>query len=217
VLKIFEKEMRRLEREMLTLSALVEESVMLSIQAVRERNGGLAEQVLARDREIDEREVQLEEECLKILALHQPVASDLRILVAVLKINNDLERVGDLAVTIGRCALRLGALPPVTLPPELRDLAAGAVELFGRCLDCFTRVDVAAAREVRDGDRTVDDLCERICRGIHELVRTNPEQAEQAMNLFRIARSLERIGDHAKNIAEDVIYMMEGGIVRHRH
>jgi len=217
VLKVFEKEMRRLEREMLTLSALVEESVMLSIQAVRERNGVLAEQILARDREIDEREVQLEEECLKIMALHQPVASDLRILVAVLKINNDLERVGDLAVTIGRCALRLGALPPVTLPPELRDLAAGAMELFGRSLDCFTRVDVGTAREIRDGDRSVDSMCDRICRGINEMVRTHPDQAEQAMNLFRIARSLERIGDHAKNIAEDVIYMTEGGIVRHRH
>jgi phosphate transport system protein len=217
VLTIYEREMRRLEREMLTLSALVEENVLLSLQAVQERNSVLAEQVLARDSEIDDREVLLEEECLKIMALHQPVAGDLRTLVAVLKINNDLERVGDLAVTIARCARRLSALPPVELPADLKELGTGALGLFGRCLDCFTRGDVAGAREVRDGDRGVDEVCERICRGLVETVRAQPEQAEQAMSLFRIARSLERIGDHAKNIAEDVIYMLEGGIVRHRH
>lgn len=217
MLTVFEREMRRLQREMLTLSALVEENVLLSIRAVQQRDSALAEQVLARDSEIDQREVQLEEECLKILALHQPVAGDLRILIAVLKINNDLERVGDLAVTVARCARRLAALPAVELPEDLTALASGALGLFGRCLDAFTRVDVASAREVRDGDRAVDEICDRICRGLVERVRANPEQAEQAMSLFRIARSLERIGDHAKNIAEDVVYMLEGGIVRHRH
>ncbi len=214
--KVFTREMHTLEEKMLTLSAIVEESVGMALRAVRERDPRLAEDVLERDTDIDDREVQLEEECLKILALHQPVATDLRVLVAALKINSDLERVGDLAVTIARCANRLAALPPLALPAELKDLGDGAMALLGRCLDAFTRLDPVAARQVCDDDRTVDEICTRICRGLVTAVQEQPAQAEQVMLLFRVARSLERIGDHASNIAEDVIYIAEGGIVRHR-
>jgi len=214
--KVFAREMRRLEQEILTLSAIAEEAVGTALRAVREHDAALAEQVLRGDADIDAREVQLEEECLKILALHQPVATDLRVLVAALKINSDLERVGDLAVTIGRCAVRLAALPPVVLPADLTALGEAALGLFGRSLDAFTRLDPLAARRVCDDDRTVDEICTRICRGLVTAVQADPAQAEQAMLLFRVARSLERIGDHASNIAEDVIYIAEGGIVRHR-
>jgi phosphate transport system protein len=213
--KILEREMRRLEQEILRLSAVVEENVLLAMQALERRDAAQAGSVLKKDKDVDRIEVQLEEECLKILALHQPVANDLRAIVSCLKINNDLERVGDLAVTIARRAEKLCELPDVPLPANLTEMGAGALRIFGQSIDCFVKQDRKLAETVCRDDETVDEMHRVIQDAIKDMIREQPEVLEQALHLLRVARALERIGDHATNIAEDVIYMLEGNIVRH--
>jgi len=210
-----DKEIRELEKRLLVLSTITEENVHKAIQAVEERNRRLALQVIEADVEIDRLEVDLEEECLKVLALHQPVAGDLRFIVAILKINNDLERVGDLATTIANCALAITDSQDVPIPFSLHEMAMIAWSMVRDSLDALVQLDADLAQRVRQLDKKVDDLHRRNHGKIAEAIVRDPAAIETYLGLLRVSRSLERIGDHATNIAEDVLYMVQGQIVRH--
>ena len=161
-------------------------------------------------------EVELEEECLKILALYQPVAADLRFVVAVLKINNDLERMGDLAKNIAKRVAQLDNAGPVELPPEIRSMATQAEEMVRECLAAVIDGDTVLARRIREQDDLVDEQRQRVRKRILAGIGDNPENVEALLRLNSITKHIERIADMATNVAEDVIYMVEGEIVRHR-
>ena len=186
------------------------------MRAFGTRDPALARRLSDAEIEIDRREVAIEEECLKILALHQPVAVDLRYVVAILKMNNDLERMGDLAGHIGDQAILLAAEPSLPVPPELPCMADRALGMVHACLDAVVGMDAQAAREVIAADDEVNALNRAVHRIGLETIGRQPQAAGHAMRLATVARHLERIADHATNIAEDVLYTLEGEIVRHR-
>lgn len=210
------RDMDELKRELLATGGRVEEAIQRATTALHERHGDLARRVMAGDAEIDRREVELEEMALKILALHQPVAVDLRFIAAVMKANNDLERMADYAVNIAERAEFLVEHPPLQVPERLEEMTGAAMAMVRDALDAFVNGDTQAAREVTARDDVVDRYNVEI---IHELRRTmegDPATVERALHLFSASRYLERIADLATNIAEDVIYMVEGEIVRHQ-
>jgi len=161
-------------------------------------------------------EVEVEEECLKILALYQPVAADLRFVVAALKINNDLERMGDLAKNIAKRVAQLANGTPWELPPEIRTMAMQAPEMVKQCLDAVVNADPTLARQVREEDDTVDEARQQVRRRVLQGIKNHPDQVENLLRINSVSKHIERIADMATNVAEDVIYMVEGDIVRHR-
>jgi len=209
------REMERLKQRFLFLGGRVEKSLSMAVQSVRDRDRDLAREVIEKDAEIDDLEVELEEECLKILALHQPVAVDLRMIVAILKINNDLERVGDLAANIAEHAIFLADKPPLGFPFDFDQMADRTQEMLRKALDSLVNESGATAQEVREADDLVDRLHERTYGAVEALIRDRPEHIECAINFIGLSRRLERVADMATNIAEDVIYLVEGEIVRH--
>ena len=211
-----EREIERLKKQILGLCALVEESVRMAVTALERRDVNLADQVTERDLEIDRMEIEVEEECLKILALHQPVAVDLRFIIAVLKINNDLERVGDLAVNIAKQARFIGGNGTAGAPFDFTDLCQRVLEMLRASLDALTNMDAARARRVLDSDDEVDEINSRMHDLGLEAIRAEPVRARELFSYIVASRGLERIADYSTNIAEDVIYMIEGSIVRHR-
>jgi phosphate transport system protein len=208
-------EIEKLKKMLLSLSTLVEESVQQSVQAIQLRDDQLAERVVAIDSEIDAREVDLEEECLKALALHQPVASDLRFIIAVLKMNNDLERIGDLAVNIAERGIYLSTHMPVEMPFDLRAMADTVRMMLRKSLDALINSDVAMAYEVLKLDEDVDAINRETYNLVIPAIRRHPDQIDTLLHLLSVSRYLERIADHATNIAEDVLYMLNGDIIRH--
>jgi phosphate transport system protein len=208
-------DLERLKKSVLEIGTLVEESLANALAALRTRQRTLAEAVIDKDHEVDRREVLIEEECLKILALHQPVAKDLRFVVAVLKLNNDIERVGDLAVNIAQRAVALAALEPVTVPDDLMLMAQKTRAMFKQSLDALVESDAHAATAVCAADDEVDNLQIKLFDVLEEQIRKAPTHLEQYIQLLSATRHLERIADQATNIAEDVIYMVEGDVVRH--
>ena len=180
------------------------------------RDVQLAQRVLASDDAIDRMEVEVEEECLKILALYQPVAADLRFVVAVLKINNDLERMGDLAKNIAKRVAQLEGAGPVDLPPEIRTMAMQAEEMVRECLAAVIDADPVLARRIREQDDVVDQARQKVRKRILAGIKEHPENVEVLLRINSITKHIERIADMATNVAEDVIYMVEGDIVRHR-
>jgi phosphate transport system protein len=211
-----QKEIDRLKAQVFHLSALVEESFVLSVQAVLTGDAKQGEEVANLDLEIDRFEVEVEEECLKILALHQPVAVDLRFLVAVLKMNNDLERIGDLAVNIASGRACRGGLPmPPELGPRLEELAAKARHMLRQSLAALMEMNVQAARAVLAADDEVDDMYLGFSTEVKQRMANAPEDHGALISWLMAAKSIERIADHATNIAEDMIYSAEGNIVRH--
>lgn len=210
------KEVELLKKKILSLSARVEESVRRATKAVEARDGGLAQKVVESDIEIDLMEVEVEEECLKVLALHQPVANDLRFIVAVLKINNDIERIGDLAVNIGERALYLSAQPALGVQIDFHEMADKVQSMLRRSLDALVNLDSAMAHEVRADDDAVDKINHEMYEEVKVRLKKHPELTDTLIHLLQIARHFERIADHATNIAEEVIYMVDGEIVRHR-
>lgn len=212
-----QREVELLKKKALSLCATVESSVQRAVRAVSERNDRLAAEVIASDVDIDHAEIDVEEECLKILALHQPVAIDLRFIVAVLKMNNDLERIGDLAVNIAQRAQFLNARQPVAVPFDLGGLAEKAQNMFRRSLDALVNMNAALARAVCGMDDEVDAINRQMYDQVKDMIRQHPEHLDSLIALLSISRYLERIADHATNIAEDVVYMIEGRIVRHGH
>jgi phosphate transport system protein len=211
-----ERQIANLKERILQVGTVVEEAISKSITALINRDPALAQRVMANDEEIDRMEVEVEEECLKILALYQPVAADLRFVVAVLKINNDLERMGDLAKNIAKRVTRLQGGSPYDLPPEIRTMATQAQEMVRQCLDAVVKGDPALARQVREEDDVVDEARARIQRRVMQGIRDDPENVENLLRINSVSKHIERIADMATNIAEDVVYMVEGDIVRHR-
>ena len=210
-----QREIERLKKQVLSLCAVVEESVRRAVQSVSARDSKRAEEVIRNDMEIDRAEIDVEEECLKILALHQPVAIDLRYIIAVLKLNNDLERIGDLAVNIAQRALLLNAHPTIPVPFDLSGLAEKTQGMFRQSLDALVNMDARRAREVCAMDDEVDAINRAMYEQVKQTIRTHPEDIEGLIALLSVSRYLERIADHATNIAEDVLYMVDGRIARH--
>lgn len=209
-------EIDRLKQQILKVAGVVEESVLVAVRSLERRDRALARTVIDNDRQVDELEVEVEEDCLKVLALHQPVAIDLRLIIAVLKINNDLERIGDLAVNIAERAAYLASADPIEIPFDLPVMVEKTVRMLKQSLDALVGLDVGLARIVRAGDDEVDAINREAFDQVQRRVLENPGQMERLMHVLSIARHLERIADLATNIAEDVIYMVEGEIVRHR-
>jgi len=210
-----ERQIEGLKERILRVGTLVEEAISKAITALINRDVPLAQRVMANDEEIDRMEVEVEEECLKMLALYQPVAADLRFVVAVLKINNDLERMGDLAKNIAKRVAQLKG-QDFDLPPEIRSMAMQAQEMVKQCLDAVVRGDPVLARQVREEDDAVDDARQRVQRRVMAGIKADPENAESLLRINSVSKHIERIADMATNIAEDVVYMVEGDIVRHR-
>lgn len=210
------REIENLKKEILTLGAMAESAVREAVAAIDNRDENAAQAVIRNDMKLDEMEVQIEENCLKTLALHQPVAIDLRFIVAVLKINSDLERVGDLAVNVAERAAFLTTQPPLDAPFDLQAMAVKAQEMLKKSLDALVQLSAQQAYEVLAGDDEVDAMNRRMFRIVQEQIIAHPDQTESLIHMLSASRHIERIADHATNIAEDVIYMIEGVIVRHR-
>ena len=213
--KHLRRDLEQLEKKLLFLAGQIEEAVRRSITALLERRMDLAEKVIDGDREVDKREVELEEECLKALALHHPVATDLRFIAACLKINNDLERIGDLAVNIAERAVSLSARGPLNVPDGFRRMMEDAAGMLRGAIDAFVKGDAAAARRICGEDDEVDNAHRAIIGRLLEAMHQDPNAIDNAVELFSVSKNLERIADHATNIAEDVVYLVEGDIIRH--
>ncbi len=197
------------------VDAMAEQSVREAMLAVKRRDEGLAWGVIERDTSIDQAEVEVEEKCLNILALHQPVAIDLRFIIAVLKINNDLERVGDLAVNIARESLCLVQQPEIDIVFDFSVMAVKIQTMLKRSLDALVNVNSSQARQVCSCDQEIDAMNQQVYRIVLQAVNHAPSHSRFLVHLLSIAGYLERIANHATNIAEHVIYMIEGKIVRH--
>jgi len=218
----FERDMARINEDLLALFGLVEEMIDKSVRCLIDRRRGvvperLAEEVFAADTVVDDREVRLEDDCLKILALHQPLAGDLRRVTTVLKINNDMERVGDLAVNIAERARDLMEFPTFVIPPAMQQMAESTTEMLRRVLSAFVHEDVTEATEILILDHHVDRLYVEVVREMAEQMRSDPAIVTPALHCVTASKHLERMADMATNIAEDLIYMIRGRIVRHRH
>jgi phosphate transport system protein len=213
--KHLERDLEALEREILAQSSRVESMIAKACQALVERRADMAQEVAAMELEINMREVRIEEECLKILALHQPVAVDLRRTATVLKINTELERIADLAVNIAERTRELTEYPEFEIPPRLERMFARASDMVHDSLDAFVDLDVEAAREVCRRDDEVDDYNRQVIQEMLDTMRTRSDLVEAALHFFSVTRHVERIADCATNIAEDVIYLVEGEIARH--
>jgi phosphate transport system protein len=211
-----QREIEKLKGRILTLSALVEERVRLAVKAIIQQDEALARQVIDGDAEIDQMEVDLEEECLKVLALHQPVAIDLRYIIAVLKINSDLERIGDLAINIAERVPFLHDLDFIPFPLHLDAMAENAQAMLHSSLDALVGMDKDLAYRVMAADDAVDTQHSEMYAKVEAAIRRDVRNISSLMPLLGISRNLERIADHATNIAEDVIYMISGEIVRHK-
>lgn len=211
-----QRQVQQLKRRILDVGSLVESAIANTISALINRDESVARKVIAQDAEIDSMEVDVEEDCLKILALYQPVAVDLRFVVAVLKINNDLERMGDLCKNIAKRVLKLTRSDGADFRSDFRQMAIKAQDMVKRSLDALVNADAAMAHRVRHDDDDLDAMRRSIHAKILEALQERPDETDTLMMLDSVARHLERLGDMATNVAEDVIYMVEGSIVRHQ-
>jgi phosphate transport system protein len=211
-----QQEIENLKKKLLRLVATAKDAVEKAVRSVDERDAALAQAVIDGDFEVDRAEVDLEEDCLKILALHQPVATNLRVIVSVMKMNNDIERIGDLAVNIAERALFLCSEAAVEAPSDLAEMRAKTLAMLTGSVDALVHLDTQRAREIRAADDEVDEINRLLFEEFSAAVRRSPEQVERLLSYLSVGRHLERIADYATNIAEDVIYLMEGEIVRHK-
>jgi phosphate transport system protein len=209
------RDLENVQRRVLALASAVEQIVERSVRALFEGDAQLARTLMESDTPIDMEENVIEEECLKILALHQPVAIDLRRVAAIVKINNDLERMADLAVNIAERALALAQGPEVPVPATFRQMTDLTNTMVRDSLDSFLRLDVALAKRVCRLDDEVDRYNREIIDHISQFMKQSRANVDPGLHLFSAARQLERIADHATNIAEDVVYLVEGQIIRH--
>jgi len=213
----FEEEMQALKNRLLNMGALVEERVHDATNALIERRLDTAERIIASDQEINDLQIEIDERCLRLLALQQPMASDLRLITAAMKINADLERIGDQAVNIAEQAARILAHPPLKPIIDLPRMAEISERMTRESLDAFVRKDVKLARSILARDDEVDQLKDQVFRVLLTYMMADPGTIERALGLILISRHLERIADHATNIAEDVIFVVEAKDVRHHH
>ncbi len=211
------RQIDKLKKMILQLGAMVEESFQNSVAAVRNADENLAEKVIAGDDQIDEMEIEIEEECLHTLALHQPVAYDLRFVIAVLKINSDLERIADLAVNVAEMAILLGGKQKnIEWAIDIDTMTEKVQSMVKRALDALVNLDADLAETVRKTDDEVDELHRATYGEVERRMKADPTHVYELVNCLTISRHLERIADHATNIAEDVLYMVCGEIQRHR-
>lgn len=214
--KHLQRDLDDLQRDLLALAGLVEGAIHKAIQALQERDLALAREVIAGDTQIDREENHIDEECLKILALHQPVAVDLRRIIAAMMINTDLERMGDLAEEIAERAVHLAHPPLLPIPHNLQHMTDLTTMMVRQSLDAFVNLNTAEAQTVMRMDDEVDRYNNEIIAELIRAMRGSPDLVEAGLSMFSAVRHLERIADHATNIAEDVVYLVEGEIVRHR-
>ncbi len=213
--KHLQREFDQLKKDILSLGAVVEETVYQSVKSISTRDSRLAEKIINGDPAIDQREVEIEEGCLKILALHQPVAIDLRFIVAVMKINSDLERIADLAVNIAERTVSLAKIPPLTATLDFPGMAEKVQGMLRMSLDALVQMDSSLGRKVMDRDDDVDEIHRSMYVIVEKAILDKPQEINGLIQMLAVSRYLERIADHATNIAEDVIYLVEGEIVRH--
>lgn len=214
--KHLDRDMDQLHRDILSLCARVEEMIDKAGRALREGRLDLADQVAADDKYVDLQEVRIEEECLKMLALHQPVARDLRRIATVVKVNNDLERIADLAVNITERARGVGEFPDFNIPHGVDRMVTCTTRMVREALDAFVNLDTNAARNVIKMDDEVDDLNVLLINQLQLMMQSDRNAVVPGLHCFSAIRHLERIADLATNIAEDAIYLVNGEIIRHR-
>ncbi len=215
--KHLQRDLEHLKKELLSIASMVEVALNKAIPALIERRGDLADEVIQSDSIIDEKEVLVEEECLKMLALHQPVAGDLRFIISVLKVTNDLERMGDLCVNIAERASYLSAHAPLDIELDFPAMTEGVQEMVRKSLDSLTTLDTQLAREVLEQDDEIDTANREMFYALQKLMHQDPETIERAVHMLSASRHLERIADLATNIVQDVVYMVDGELIRHRH
>lgn len=213
----FDREIDSIQDRLLNLFAMVEQMIFDATDALCTRSYQQIAEITARDKAVNEQEVVIEEECLKVLALHQPVATDLRKITTILKINSDLERIADLACNISERAEGLRDYPYFPIPEQISELATRSTKMVRKALNAFVDLNVMLAKEVILDDRLVDQLNRDVIAEIKGMMSQDRDSVEPALHCFSASRHLERIADHAENIAEDIIYMISGEIIRHKH
>jgi phosphate transport system protein len=213
--KTFDRELEDLRAQLLTLGGKVEHEIADGVRALIERDSSLAEKVMEQDREVNRLEVEIDEACRRILALRQPAASDLRLITTALKVVVDLERIGDLAVNVAQRAIDLNQSPPLRPVHGLLQLAQSCQAQLHAALDAFVDLSVEKAEAVIKGDELVDALYHKLFHGLVELMLEDSKNVRRATSLMFVAKHLERLADHATNVAEMVIYMVRGTDVRH--
>jgi phosphate transport system protein len=212
---LLKKELDKLKHSLLSLGAMIEERFNMMIDAIENLDGDIAKKIIASDYEIDDAEVALEEECLKMLALYQPVAIDLRFLVAVIKINNDMERIADNIVNVAERIVVAAKEKENVFPFDYMDMAHKVKNMLKKSLDVFVNMDLDLAYKIRVMDDEVDKIKDQAYDVTKDLLKSQSDQAGCIINMYLISRHLERIADLATNIAEEIIYIVEGDIVRH--
>lgn len=215
VVRHFQEELEQLKTRLLEMGGLAEERVRLSVKGLVDRDHDLIENVLVGDEPVNNLHIEIDNRCFTLLALYQPMAADLRTIVAAVKINTDLERVGDLAVNIAEAARRYVSHPPVKKLIDIPRMATIAQAMLRDALDAFVRRDLGLAQHVLNEDDRLDSLKTQIFRELLTYMLQDPTTIEPALDLILISRHLERIGDHATNIAEDVIFIVSARDVRH--
>lgn len=211
----FEGELQILQELLLRMGGLVERQIACAIESLVERDSPLAEDVIARDREVNQIDLLIDEECLKVIALHQPAASDLRFVTTALKVNTDLERIGDMAVNISQRALELNEEPILKPYIDIPRMAKEAQHMVHTSLDAFVRRDTVLARSVIEEDDVVDGYAHQVYRELLSFMVEEPKTISRATRILLVSKYLERIADHATNIAEMVVFMVDGKMIRH--
>jgi len=214
--KHLERDLEKVKKQLLEFGGIVEETVNTAITALTERRADLVDAVIENDDDIDRREVAIEEECLKILALHHPVVGDLRFVVGVMKVNNDLERMGDQAVNIAERAKFIAENPPLGVPLDYHRMADVVRKMVRSSLDAQVNQNTDLARQVCLMDDEVDELHSGMFEIVEARMKQDPEEIERAVHYLSASSNLERIADLATNIAEDIVFMVEGEVIRHR-
>ena len=215
--KHFDRDVDHIHRRLMSIFGIVEQMVDNAVQALCDQKTELAVEVIRMDAQVNQAEVEIEEECLKILALHQPVAGELRRIVMVLKVNVELERMADLACNIAERAQSMHQHPYFPIPDQLPDMVRQATRMVRMALDSFVSSDVKMAELVIQADAKVDDNNLAVIQELSTLMQSDSNLVDPALHCFSAARHVERIADLAENIAEDVIYLVDGEIVRHKH
>ncbi|MGV1098230.1 phosphate signaling complex protein PhoU [Thiovibrio sp. JS02] len=214
--KHMQHDIEKLKAKIISMGEAVEDRVYQATLAVINRDVNKANAVIKGDREIDDMEVEIEEDCLKILALYQPVAIDLRFIVAVLKINSDLERIGDLAVNIAERGLYLCGQERFEIPFDLSPMVSLAEKMVTESIDSLVNLDVRLAHQIRASDDKMDAMNREMYIKLRGMLTTDTEHVNNLLHALSVGRHLERIADHATNIAEDVIYLVDAQIIRHK-
>ena len=212
-----QRKIEKLKEDLLTMADTVKERLTMSIQAIRDRDREIATAVIDGDSEINRSELEIEEGCLEVLALHQPVAMDLRLITGVFKIVNQLERIGDLAVNIAETAILMASEEPLDVPSEYFVMAEKTQAMLSKALTAFTKMDEEMAVEILSDDDEIDMMKHKLHSNLEERLTQEIERRRVLIHLFLVSRHLERIADHATNIAEDVIYMVTGELVGYEY